>query len=322
MSGVGAIFSFQTDYGGGVPESHVSFWAQPLRHGSVLMGRNYQQRWPGSFSGGNVLFSSALNAQEAYEDGLSREDGGINVTHVVQMHNDVVCQPGWMDVLVEEMIRTDSDLLSVVMPIKDPLGLSSCAIDSDDIYQVTRRITMTEVYDLPETFGAEDCGYPEGTLLVNTGCFILNFTKPWRLLTNDDGTLKLTFTSPDRVKRRPEKPNGKKPGYWEAQHAPSDWGFSRYINSLGLKVMATRKVVAHHYGLFPYSNEQAWGMWQIDEVLKFKFGSVPIRNEAYCAERDRLAAVEKAKELEKTNGRPKEASDTRVLLTVPGVPAA
>jgi hypothetical protein len=301
---IGAIYSMQPDYGDGVPESHISYWAQATRPGSPIRDRHWQQRWPGSFNGGNALLAGALNAQEAYEEGKTVEQGGLNVTHIAMVHNDVALAPGWLDDMVEEMHRTGADLLSVVIPIKDPLGLSSCAIDSDNPFQVTRRITMTEVYDLPESFTAEDCGYPTGTLLVNTGAFLLDFSKPWRKLTNPDGTLKLTFTSPDRVGRRPSKPDGSVPGWWEAQHAPSDWGFSRYLNSLRLKVVATRKIVAHHYARIPVTNEHAWGQWQVDEALKHKFDR-PIRNEAYCAERDRLKVEKQRKE--KEDGREKQA---------------
>ncbi|MDE2100673.1 MAG: hypothetical protein KGL39_25740 [Patescibacteria group bacterium] len=287
-----------------MPESHVAFWSQPLRHNSPLAGRNYQQRWPGSYSGANAMIAGALNCQEAYAAGLGPEQGGINITHLVGMHNDVQPQPGWMDMLVEEMLRTGADFLSVVLPIKDHCGLSSCAIDSDNPYQVTRRITMAEVYDLPETFTSEDCGYPPGTLLVNTGCWIMDFSKPWRLIESAPEVLAMTIDFRDRIGRRPEKPDGSKPGYWESQHAPSDWGLSRYLNGLGLKVAATRKIIARHWGLIPFTNDSPWGEWKIDDALKHKFDSVPIRNEAYCQERDR-----KAREKEIADARSKEAGD-------------
>lgn len=282
---VGAIFSMQADYGAGVPESHQAYWAQPLFHGSPLMGRHWQQRWPGSYDGANALVAFALNAKEAYERG---EDGSLNVTHIVLMHNDVVPEPGWLDKLIHEQLETGADFLSVVMPIKDMDGKSSCAID-DDPFEVTRRITMTEVYDLPPTFTAEDCGYPAGSLLCNHGLCVFDFTKPWWREENEDGTLAVRFTSPDRIKRM-KRESG--PDYWKAQHAPSDWHISRELNRRGAKVMGTRKVRCQHVGQIPFTNEHPWGSKKIDEVLKHKFGGKPIRSDAYCDAKPFVAWVD------------------------------
>jgi hypothetical protein len=186
------------------------------------------------------------------------------------LHNDVVPEPGWLDILLDEMAAHDADLMSAVIPIKDPIcGLTSTGIDSDNPFEVERRITMTELFELPETFTSVDCGYGSDRLLVNTGCFVLDFTKDWRKFTNPDGTLKLCFTSPDRIGRRAD-------GQWECQHAPADWGFSRYLNSLGLKVMATRKVRVMHMGDMGYANDHAWGDWTTDNALAHKFDGVPV----------------------------------------------
>lgn len=344
-NGVGAIFSFQLDYGGGVAESHQAYWGQGLLPGSPLFGRHYQQRWPGSFDGGNVLIAGALNALEAFEAGKGPNKGGYNVTHLVYMHNDVVPEAGWLDKLICEQLETEADMLSVVMAIKDMDGKSSCAID-DQPYEVMRRIMMQEVYDLPETFCAEDCGYPAGSLLVNHGLCVFDFTKPWWREThefddykallkhgtdlfgsvaeaedktawwqkvalavwegrisapNEPGTLKLRFTSPDRIKRKPTDADGKI-GIWEAQHSPSDWHISRELNRRGAKVLATRKINCSHYGMIPFGNH-SWGQHSVDPALKHKFNGVPIRNEAYCLERDRLA-----KEKEEADGRAKETT--------------
>lgn len=294
MSGkVGAIFSMQADYGGGVGESHQAYWAMALFHNSPLMGKHWQQRWPGSYDGANTLIAAALNAREAFEAGKTVGEGGLNVTHIVLMHNDVVPETGWLDKLIHEQLATGADMLSVVIAIKDMDGKSSCAID-DDPYEVERRITMTEVYDLPPTFSAEDCGYPPGKLLVNHGLCVFDFTKPWWREVNADGTLALHFTSPDRIKRA--GPDNK----WQSQHAPSDWHISRELNHRGAKVLATRKIRCAHYGNIPFSNDCAWGNWTIDEALKHKFGGVPIRNEDYCRRRDE----------ETKNGRAEEATAT------------
>lgn len=285
MPKIGSIISMQLDYGQGIPESHQAYWGMALRSDSPLMGRHHQIRWPGSYDGANALVCAGLNALEAYEAGKTIEQGGANVTHLVLMHNDVVPEPYWLDALMTEMMLCGADMLAVVTPIKDMEGKSSCAID-DDPYQVLRRIMMTEIYDLPPTFSATDCGYPEGSLLLNHGLCVFDFTKPWWREVNEDGTLALRFTSPDRIKRRPPAP-GKELGTWEAQHAPSDWHISRELNKRGAKLMATRKIKCQHFGVVPFTNQFAWGDYKIDEALAHKFGRVPIRNDAWCAERDK-----------------------------------
>lgn len=264
----GFLYGCQPDYGQGHSASHRMFWTGGLKKhpdtgqlDSPYLGRVQLFQYSSSFNAGNIFIANALNAQEK----------GINVTHLLMLHNDVVPEQGWIDILMEEIIRTGADVMSCVIPIKDLYGLSSTAIDSiDNPFEVERRLTMTEVFRLPETFDQRDCGYPDRRLLVNTGCFVMDFTKPWRKLLNPDGTLKLTFTSPDQIGRR-------KDGNWEAQHSPSDWGFSRYVQQHGGKVMATRKVKLLHMGDMPYTNYSAWGDWETDQALSYKFGGRPIQ---------------------------------------------
>lgn len=275
---IGLIFSCQPDYGHGNRDSHRMFWVGGLKPNSRLAGKVYQDQFSISFSGSNIFFATALNAQQF---------DGMDITHLVSLHNDVVPEPGWIDMLADEMEKTGADFLSVVLPIKDLHGLSSTAIDSlDDPYQVERRITMTEVFNLPPTFDAADCGYPDRPLLVNTGCWIMDFTKDWRHLTNPDGSLALNCTSPDRIKRRPPDPSKSElpgdaakeatVGRWEAQHSPADWYLSRHLHQVGAKVMATRKVRATHMGDMPWTNMNPWGDWKVDEALKHNFKGQPI----------------------------------------------
>ncbi len=272
MARIGRVFCAQSDYGHGHRNSHRMFWAGGLKPGSRLLGKLYQDQFAMSFSGTNIFFATALNAQQFDE---------WDVTHLVFIHNDVVPMQGWIDVLMEEMLRTGADMLSAVLPIKDLHGLSSTAIDSlDNPFEVERRLTMTEVFTLPETFSAADCGYPDRALLVNTGCWIMDFTKDWRHLTNEDGTLALNCTSPDRIGRRKptadEAAKGHAVGRWEAQHSPADWYLSRHLHKVGAKVLCTRKVLAEHMGDMPWANTHPWGDWKTDEALSHKWGGVPI----------------------------------------------
>lgn len=271
---IGVVMMVQPDYGHGHRDSHRMFWSGCLKPQSRLKGKVIQDQFSISFGSTNIFFACALNAQEF---------DGMDLTHLVSLHNDVVPEQGWVDILMDEMERTQADFLSVVLPIKDLHGLSSTAIDSlNDPFCVERRITMTEVYQLPPTFSAADCGYPDRPLLVNTGCWIMDFTKPWRKLTNPDGTLALNCTSPDRIKRRPPDPSKASlpgdaakeavVGRWEAQHSPADWYLSRHLHNVGARVLATRKVRCQHIGDMPWTNMNPWGDYETDEALRSNFG--------------------------------------------------
>lgn len=239
-------------YGSTHPHSSRAFWQGALRPNSPYHGKVWQDQIATSFSSHNILLTAALNSAEE----------GQPFTHIGIMHNDVVPENGWVDILMEEMDRTECDLISVVTPIKDLEGKSSTAIDSyDDPFLVHRRIMMNEVFRLPETFDNVDCGYPDRNLLINTSCFIMRFTEPWATATNEDGSLKLNITSEDKIRRRED-------GKWMAYHSPSDWHLSRTVIQLGGKVMATRKVKLKHIGDLPYTNEQPWGTFDTDKALE------------------------------------------------------
>jgi len=195
----------------------------------------------------NILWCAALNRRKT--------DG---VTHFAMLHADIDPAPWWLDTLLDELDRTGADLVSVVVPIKDERGLTSTALDlpaehdpEQGGWPAERRLTMSEIMELPETFGPEDLGCPPGfALLVNTGCFVCRLDRPWcsevhfeirnRIVVDDDGM------------------------FWP-QCEPEDWGLSRQIARLGGKVVATRKVAVGHIGRKEYRNDSAWGEWVEDQ---------------------------------------------------------
>lgn len=185
-----------------------------------------------------------------------------HVDYFCMLHADVVPEPGWVDLLVEEIEKHKADVVSVVVPIKDTKGLTSTAIEyPPDPFEVERRLTMHEVMRLPETFGIEDVGYTDGrALLVNTGCWIADLSKPW---VND-----VCFTVRDDVQHDAD-------GTPRVRCIPEDWGFSMWLRDRGAKVLATRRVkVSHHGGADGYPNDSAWGSWQDDESHRGFSGGV------------------------------------------------
>jgi hypothetical protein len=172
-------------------------------------------------------------------------------------HDDVRPSPGWIDVLIDELDRTGADVVSAVVAIKDDRGLTSTGIRNCQTGAI-RRLTMTEVLRLPETFGVDevtDAGIrlPEEDeiLVVNTGLWVCRWDPAWRERMPG-------FQSIDRVKRADD-------GTWHAPSLSEDWWFSEWCARRGLKLRATRKVLAVHTdGARDFPNDRAWGTWPED----------------------------------------------------------
>lgn len=168
--------------------------------------------------------------------------------YFAMLHDD--CQPhdGWVDMLIAELEHRRLDVLGVVSPIKDSNGLTSIALErpDGDTWRPLARLTMREIYRLPETFTSEDLGHK---LLMNTGCWITG-VKP-------EIAKQLYFTINDRIVQRPD-------GTIAPEVEPEDWFFSRLCNEMGLKIGVTRKVPMTHRGEVDYTNRHPWGDMHYD----------------------------------------------------------
>ena len=197
----------------------------------------------------NSLWCAALNA---------RAQG---VTHFAMIHADISpTGHGWLDVMVEELTKHDADMLAAVSPLKNECGLTSTAVatDLEDPF-LCRRLTLREIYELPETFGAADVG---GPLLLNTGLWVCDLRRPWWDELEADGrTLKICFDVKNRIVRDPST------GEYHSEVVSEDWLFSQELNRRGAKLMATRKVVLGHEGSKEYTTDRAWGTQRTDEIF-------------------------------------------------------
>lgn len=162
------------------------------------------------------------------------------------VHADVAAEFGWLDLLHEELVRSEADIISAVIPIKDIRGLTSTAVDDTGDEWRPRRLTLKEVQQLPETFTSEDVG---GALLLNTGLWLCRLG-PWCTST--------CFQILDTLRLEG--------GSYVQRTQPEDWHFSRQLHSHGLKLAATTRVKVKHYGESPFCNYgPAWG-WATDET--------------------------------------------------------
>lgn len=189
----------------------------------------------------NQLWAKALNLRAS------------GATHFAMIHADIAPEAGWLDTLLGELLRLDADVVSAVVPIKSNYGLTSTALQvAEDLWgpPMPRRLTMTEVYGLPETFGSADVNHP---LLLNTGLWVCDLTKPW--------CERIWFESLERIGRAPN-------GEFVAQCISEDWLFSARLHHEGAKLFATRKVKLTHRGERAYPNDSAWGEWETDQVYE------------------------------------------------------
>lgn len=191
-------------------------------------------------SGFNSLWCQALN--------LAAED---KVNRFAMLHADVVpTDRGFLDKLERVLQETGADVVSAVIPIKDTRGVTSTALgDPDDPWRPVRRLTMREVFDLPETFRGKDLGH-EGPLLVNTGCMMVRMDRFWPRTFSG-------FQIQDRVVEDTD-------GRMRPMNLPEDWAFSDFLWRSGVDVVATRAVSVSHIGRIEYVNNQAWGSWERD----------------------------------------------------------
>lgn len=167
----------------------------------------------------------------------------------MMLHADVVPQQDGLVRMVEEFLALGADVLSAVVPIKNPEGLTSTAIgDPSDEWVPPRRLTMHEVMALPETFCSDDVE-PGKPLLVNTGLMLANLRRPW--------VKDAYFTIRDKI----IEVNGE----LTPLVIPEDWGFSRMVYDAGGAVYATRKVKVQHIGHAAYPNDHAWGASKHDD---------------------------------------------------------
>lgn len=177
------------------------------------------------------------------------------------IHADIIpCAPvGWISKLVSEAETAKADLISVVSPIKNKDGLTSTALETA-AHMTPRRVSMTELMQLPQTFKAADVakvygweGHAEQRLLLNTGCLLVDLRRKRAILET------MWFKTIDRMEQRE--------GKFVPTFVPEDWDFSRQAIANGLTNAATRAVKLIHNGNADYMNDTAWGDMQRDERI-------------------------------------------------------
>ena len=191
-----------------------------------------------------------------------------SISEWAMLHADIEAQYGWLDVLVAERRRLKCDILSVVVPFKVQTGITSTAVgqkgwplDAVDPAEKPKRLTMHEIYQLPRSFSIKEIpdsimgpGKREDKiLLVNTGCWVCDFSKPW--------VEKIVFRFHNWNYQDAS-------GLWHTACRSEDFDLSVQAARLGLSVYATTIVPVQHHGDAGYPNDQPWGLQQTDDEFQ------------------------------------------------------
>ena len=193
------------------------------------------------YQAGSLL---ACNFNTLWCYALNKAHRGARVDYFAMLHDDVGPEAFWLDMLIDELEAKQLDMLGVVVPIKDGHGTTSLAIHhGGDNWNPDCRLTMRDVYELPETFTSDDLGGQP--LLLNTGCWVMRW--------NQEICRKLFFTINDRIVF--DVPQNR----YRPEVESEDWFFSRLCHERELRIGATRKVAINHQGVTQFTNTHPWG---------------------------------------------------------------
>jgi hypothetical protein len=233
------------------------FLATPTYNGTLTVGtsdgiRHATKRYPTvAVPNASSLMDNSFNF--LWCQALEQRDLG-NATHFAMIHADISPAKYWIDTLMDVLVSRGADMVSSIVAIKSPQGLTSTAISHpSDRWRIERRLTMSEVMNLPETFGGEIC--PGRTLLVNNGLWLCDLRKPW--------CDQVCFDTENSIHREVVGGVTKR----LVQCVPQDWQFSRDVQAQGGSVVATRKVPVVHLdgGSGGWRNDVAYGEWEWDQ---------------------------------------------------------
>lgn len=163
--------------------------------------------------------------------------------YFAMLHADIGPQERfWLDILIEELERTEADILSAVVPIKSDERIYSVALGHPDC-EVHYRLHVDHLVQLPQTFGGEDLREvtgQEGVLCINTGLFVARLGQEWQKHVHFEIKSSIYWKSCLCAIPSHSKPR--------STVIPEDWNFSYQAAQLGLKVLATTIVPVHHAG--------------------------------------------------------------------------
>jgi hypothetical protein len=181
---------------------------------------------------------------------MQAQEGPEPYDYFCLLHDDIIPQSDWIEVLVSEIQRVEADVLAVVIPARDRSGMTMTGIaESADLWSMVRRLSIKEVHALPETFGQEILDDRQ-IFSTSTGCMIVDARKSW-VLENQ-----VCFRTMDSIVNHR--------GKWMAHTRTEDETFMRDVQRIGAKLCLTRKVELQHCDWSGTSNQEVFGQ-EVDE---------------------------------------------------------
>jgi hypothetical protein len=201
----------------------------------------------------------ACNFNKLWCTGLNMVHVGKRLDYWAMLHADIGCEDFWLDKLIDEMESRELDVLGVVVPIKDNRGVTSIALHHPgDNWNPDCRLTMHDVYQLPETFTSDDLDGQQ--ILLNTGCWVAKWNQDWCRTVHFEINDRIVF---DRTQN-----------CYIPEVESEDWFFSRQLHEVGLpghpsgfrplRIGATRKIAVKHEGEAEFLNTFPWGLQAFD----------------------------------------------------------
>lgn len=189
----------------------------------------------------NIIWKDVLNRRKEEK-----------FTHWGLIHDDVCPDPGWLDIMLEEMNRVNADFISAVVPIKNCRGTTSTAIDNPKDQYNVRRLTLHEIFKKKPTFT-----HPR--ILLNSGLFVMRMKPEFYLYPP------VYWRQQDKLTPRVANPKEGEEYEYDPETISEDWDFTRQLKARGARVFATRAVPLFHLEE-EFHNKSPWGTWKTDEA--------------------------------------------------------
>lgn len=232
---------------------HSDFGGHFLSHAALWRGATTRQLNLIASPSRNSVLPENFNGHLCAAMNMREEHG---VTHFAMLHGDIEPQTGWLDILLDELAASKADIISAVVPIKCNKGETSTAIGErlPNGRPKHKKLTMHDVFKLPETFGIEDTPWPDKQLWLNTGCMLFDINAPWVV----DFLRAGAFGFETWIEERD--------GLFLSCALSEDWRMSAWAADQGLRCVATRKVLLSHWGNHPFGNNAPWGQEKYNAI--------------------------------------------------------
>lgn len=190
--------------------------------------------------------------------------------YFVMLHSDLAPQGQWVSTLIKQLEENNLDVIHAAACIKDNRGLLSTAVGSNKgPWTKFRRVTLTELHQLPKCFTADDYfdlvgkeGFKDPSDLCmfnNTGAMCVKLDPTWRRFHGFRFQDRLCATKDGKTFVQVDDSSWDGEGRIFNQFWPEDWDMGQWCSRNGKKVGCSWEVVTLHFGRAAFVNSVAMG---------------------------------------------------------------